>query len=518
MKEPGWPRYALFLAVVLIVLRLPSLLYPVLDVDEAIYALFARIWFDGGIPYLDCVETKPLGIYFFYGLIFSIFGKFNMIAVHAVTIIIVGLTAYVIYLIASELYSRNAGFWAALFYIVFTTTYIPKVIATMIEAVMLLPVALQFYWWLRFEQEAKTKFAIASGLAFSTACLFKYQAGMNLIIFIFYLGIVKPLLIRDPRYFRAWEGFGRFIMGAIIPPIIMIGYLAYAGALDGFLFWNIRGNIEYISEGAASINLFYQLTTRILPYIASTALIWILSVICIVSIARRRRNRSGATQKTAQEWLIILWFIMSLVPVSMGYRFYGHYFLLLLPAMSVLSSKIADILWSNPSRVWTRKLIVIGIILPALGFFAARFFIQDINRAFHEDNLADYKPLAQYVAERTKPDDKIIAWGYAPMVYWYSKRLPAARFFWSDVLTGRVPGRTKIEKDTAKFAIPETWDMFMGDIERHRPAYIIDTAPANLHDYKDFPIDKYERIREYVQKNYREEANINGAIFYRRIY
>lgn len=516
MKDSRWLKFALLLAVVLVFLRLPSLLHPIIDVDEAIYALFARIWFDGGIPYLNCVETKPLGIYFFYGLIFSIFGKFNMLAVHATTIIVVGITAYVIHLIASELYSRKAGFWAALFYIVFTTAFIPKIMATMIETIMLLPVTLQFYCWIRFEKEDRTKFAIASGLAFGAACLFKYQAGMNLIVFLLYLGLVKPFIIKNLRYFEAWEGFGRFLIGAVIPPIIMIGYLAHIGALGSFLFWNIRGNIEYISEGAASINLFHQIAARVLPYIASTALIWVLSITCIVLLVRKNRDQPAAPQKAVQEWLIALWFILSIVPVSTGYRFYGHYFLLLMPAMSILASSVADTVWSDPSRVWARRLIVIWLVLPALGFFSARFFIPDINRVFHEDNLADYKPLAQYVAEHTNPDDRIVAWGYAPLVYWYSQRLPATRFFWSDVLTGRVPGRTTKEKNTDKYAMPETWDMFLSDIERNRPVYVIDTAPANLHDYGDFPITRYPRLSEYVQKNYREEANVDGAVFYRR--
>ncbi len=517
MKSSRPLIYAVLLAVILIAVRLPALLHPVLDVDEAIYGLFARIWFDGGIPYLDAVETKPLGIYLFYGLIFSIFGKFNMIAVHAATIIIVALTAYVIYLIASALYSRSAGFWAALFYVVFTTAYIPKLIATEIEIVMLLPVCLQFYWWLKFENENKTKFAVASGLAFSTACLFKYQAGMNLVIFILYLGIVKPVSLKNVRYAECWKGFARFVLGAAIPPIIMIAYLAYAGALDDFLFWNVTGNAQYISEGTASINFLHQISARVLPYVASTALIWVLSAICIILLFRKGRNETEGALKTAQEWLIVLWFVLSIVPVFTGFRFYGHYFLLLIPAMSVLSSKIADSVWLSPSRAWPKILIVFWIALPAAGFLTARFFIPEINRTFHEDNLSDYKPLAQYAAERTEPGDKIIAWGFAPMIYWESQRLPATRFFWSDVLTGRVPGHKGEQNDAEKYAMPKAWEMFLSDIEKNRPVYFIDTAPANLHDYKDFPATRYPALREYLKKNYREEANVGGALFYRRV-
>ncbi|MFH0800097.1 MAG: glycosyltransferase family 39 protein [Pseudomonadota bacterium] len=506
-----WP---LFLAGVLIALRIPALIHPVLDVDEAIYGLFSRVWFDGGVPYVDCVETKPLGIYFFYGAIFSIFGRFNMIAVHAVTIAVVGGTAYVIYLIANSLYDRRAGFWAALFYIVFSTTYIPKYIATTIEPVMLLSVALQFWLWIRFEREGRGWWAFGSGLAFGISCLFKYQAGMNLIILMAYLGIAKPILAHERPEIEHWRGFARFIAGSLLPPLLMIAYLYRAGALDGFWFWNIRGSLEYVREGSASIGLVHQLLTRVMPYIASTALIWVLAIYGTIALYRNTRHE---TRDFAHEWLIVLWLILSFVPVSAGHRFYGHYFLLLVPPMSILAAPVAARIWADKSQKWSRRAILKWIILPAVGFTVARFFIPQINRAAGEDNLDDYRPIAAYVASQTAPADRVVAWGYAPLIYWYSERLPATRFFWSDALTGRVPGlKGGIPSETAAYVNPVAWEMFMEDIRRHRPAYIIDTSPSGLHDYQYYPILAYSRLMEYIEGHYRGETTISGAVFYRR--
>lgn len=515
MGQISVKKWALLVAAALIVLRLPVFLQPVLDVDESIYGLFSRIWFDGGIPYIDCVETKPLGIYFFFGLIFSIFGRFNVHAVHAVTILVVGLTAYVIGLISERLNnsSKSAGLWAAFLYVVFGTTYIPKYIATTIEPIMLLPVVLQFFYWIKFEQGCGRRFALLAGLAFSAACLFKYQAGINLTVLMLYLGVVRPLVIRDVKYFQHWRGFSLFIIGAIPLSLIMIVYLAKVGGLDAFWLWNVKGSLDYIGEGSAILNVWKQLLTRVLPYIASTILLWVLAVFGCYGVVLKSLVSRVSRLVSSLGLLIVLWFILNIIPVSAGLRFYGHYFLLLLPPMCILAAPVILKAWGGK---WKQRLIIFWILLPAVGFTVARFYTPKIHNAAGEDNLAKYKPVASYVSLKTEPSDRIVAWGYAPLVYWYSERLPATRFFWSDLLTGRVPGTRGLASDKPVSENSMAWDMFMSDVEKNRPIYIIDTAPSGLHDYQNFPVSKYTRLFDYVEQNYHEEVRINGSILYKR--
>jgi hypothetical protein len=291
----------------------------------------------------------------------------------------------------------------------------------------------------------------------------------------------------------------------------MVLYLYSIGALDGFIRWNILGNTDYIKEGAATISIGGQFVKRVLPYIASTILIWITTSAAIFRLTRERPiSKHGV--------LMILWFILSIVPVSTGYRFYGHYFLLLLPPMAVLSSKYLAGLFINSGRKSLKALVIFGIALPAIGFTCARFYMDNLYKMTGEDNPADYVAIAQYVSANTDPSDKILAWGYAPLVYWYAERLPATRFFWSDLLTGRVSGTkgVSIYKDPLE-GDPAIWRMFFDDLEKHRPIYIIDTTPANLHDYKAFPITIYPALHDHIQKNYREEITIRKTVFYRRI-
>jgi hypothetical protein len=60
------------------------------------------------------------------------------------------------------------------------------------------------------------------------------------------------------------------------------------------------------------------------------------------------------------------------------------------------------------------------------------------------------------------------------------------------------------------------WKMFMEDLERNKPVYIVDTTPANMHGYKNFPIEKYPLLANYVRENYIKEVELNGVVFYKR--
>lgn len=59
--------------------------------------------------------------------------------------------------------------------------------------------------------------------------------------------------------------------------------------------------------------------------------------------------------------------------------------------------------------------------------------------------------------------------------------------------------------------------MLMSDLEKNRPLYIVDTAPAHFHEYGKYPLLNYPLLVDYVDKNYVLETIIDGADLYRRV-
>ena len=109
------------LAIVLltVAVRLPSLLHPHPIDSEAMYSVVANEIVDGGRPYADAVERKPPLLFWTYAAIFELAGKFNWKALHFVALVWTLCAMAGLYVIGRELFDRNTGLVAALFYGVF---------------------------------------------------------------------------------------------------------------------------------------------------------------------------------------------------------------------------------------------------------------------------------------------------------------------------------------------------------------------------------------------------------------
>jgi hypothetical protein len=220
------------------------------------------------------------------------------------------------------------------------------------------------------------------------------------------------------------------------------------------------------------------------------------------------------------------WLLFSVVSVCAGGKFYGHYFLQLLPALCVTASGEADRFfgWCSSSGKKALKgvlitLFIFWIVFPAAVAFAARLYSSEIYSAIGEEDPEAYRPIASYVAERTSADDRIFVWGFAAPIYTYSDRLPASRFLWCDWLTGRVSGTPSAKDpnyDTSRYVRPGNWERFFADMEKNRPVYFIDTAPGGYHDYGKYPVSKYPELVKFLRANYSLEATVSGADIYRR--
>ena len=54
-------------------------------------------------------------------------------------------------------------------------------------------------------------------------------------------------------------------------------------------------------------------------------------------------------------------------------------------------------------------------------------------------------------------------------------------------------------------------------MEKNRPIYFLNTSPANIHEYKYFPMENYPILKEYIAQHYQLETTIDGVEIYRRL-
>src|SRR3989442_1671648 len=132
--------WGVLVAVTVSIAHAPSFLHLLLDGDEAIYGSIAALMNMGGPLYAEGgVDNKPPGIFWVYAATYRVFGTYQMTAIHAVALLAVIATAFLIFLAGRQVGSTRAGVLAAIFYGVVTAAGNPRLLAANTEVFMMLP-------------------------------------------------------------------------------------------------------------------------------------------------------------------------------------------------------------------------------------------------------------------------------------------------------------------------------------------------------------------------------------------
>ena len=513
MKKNSW---ILLILLVIFVTRSTTFFTPLID-DEEAFAVFARVLLHGGLPYVSVVDNKPPLVYYFYTLWFYIFGDGNMLAVHIIAAVWVAVTCYVIYLITKEIYSpsplggegggegpaTSAPYLAALSYAVFTTTFKPTYLSVNSSLLLALPLSLSVWMFCKWLNSGKSWITLLSGVMCTTAALFKYQALVQvpfLLVMFFYVIPAKAGIQRFRSIFF-------FLLGALLPALAVVACLYFQGTLKEFYQVTLSASMSYIQTGGSSANYWGRAVGRTAVYILATLPLWWAAINQL-----RLRMPGVASPYSALLWG---WVLTSIPAITVGGRFFGHYFIQVLPPLCIIAGAQFAV-WRHS---WKSKLVVGFAILSAVGWMVPRIFADEIAVRFGFHGLKRERAVATYIKEHLPKGEKIFVWGVAPSIYFLSGSDPATRLLWADLLTGRAPGLIETQKgatDTSGSIDKKSWDDLNSDFEKYLPYYIVDTSSGDLRDYAKFPILSYPIMRNIVSGRYTVEATIEGVNIYRR--
>lgn len=500
-------------------LRIPYFFHTMQDIDEGCHAAAAAVLMDGGLPYLNVVDSKPPGIYYIYLMTFILFGKYNMTAIHWVTFFWTLATAIILSLLAKRLEGKNAAVFALLFYLVFSAALYPKMIAANCEIFMALPYSLAVLLLWHGHVHEKGSYLFAAGVVSGLAPLIKQVGVVEVAAIVLYFLVVLPLLNGKKKILASIVALIKFGVGFILP----IGAVALAfykkGILADAIFWTITYPRRYVSLGASSHEFVPQIFAEFIPFVLSTIILWILSGFWIKHIVVDLRNRKKAFSSHFSLFLI-LWLIASVSITLIGNRMYGHYFIQILPPLSLIAACFAGKCFNEKSssgcRYWKPAILALTVI-PGIVFTGMAISFEATTDTWGEIR-PDFRPATEYVKMHTDPKDKIFVWGWFTPIYVYSQRTPSTRFTFTTMHTGYKQGNDPNEKDRADIAwlfVPEAWPMLENDLDRNPPELILDTSPGNYHDFGRYPLRNYPILRDYVDRNCRLEKILAGMDIYR---
>ncbi len=340
----AWWALATIVFTLVVAIRIRLLGIP-LERDEGEYAYAGQLILQGIPPYELAYNMKFPGTYAAYALIMSIFGQ-TIHAIHFGLLLINVATIAMIFLVGRRLINTMAGVTAAASYAVLSVS--PSVLGLAAHATnfVMLPVLGGILLLLKGQrvtasepsQPTQLVRLFASGLLFGIGALMK-QPGLLFIPF-GAIYIVWNDLNRRLSLNRMLLRILIFVTGAAVPLGVTSLILWYAGVFDKFWFWTINYAWQYgslVSLSQAS-QMFFSSADEV---VLTGWPVWILAGIGALTGLWDQRRRAGI--------LFLMGFLFfSALAVCPGFYFRTHYFILVLPAVSLLAgaalSKLTDIL------------------------------------------------------------------------------------------------------------------------------------------------------------------------------
>src|SRR4029078_11316611 len=176
---------------------------------------------------------------------------------------------------------------------------------------------------------------LAAGVLLACAALVKQQAGMQ-------LPIVAAFLILHLRGRARWQAPALLCGGFLVACLAAVPVLVAIGSWGEFLYWTVAVNRYYIGNGNSFGDGLKLMARGRLVLVPASPALWLLGATGL-ALAIKRVTR-------AESALTLLWFCGSCLPLSLGGRFFAHYFLQLFPPLVLLASMGAVELWDRASR------------------------------------------------------------------------------------------------------------------------------------------------------------------------
>jgi 4-amino-4-deoxy-L-arabinose transferase-like glycosyltransferase len=461
----SWAPIALLLAAIAATTTLHlRLLQMPLERDEGEYALAGQLILDGYAPYQRLYNMKWPGTYYCYAAIEAAFGQ-SVSGIH-VGVLLVNVAAVVlIFLVGRRLYDSTAASAAAVAYAVLS--FSPTTLGFAGHAthfVVLAALLSVFCLQGAIHRQSLWRFFLAG--AFAGLAPVMKQPGIVFTAFVPAYWIWHELRRADAGSMSRIKQGAALGAGILAPIVLMLASVWVTATEQTFWQWTVLYARFYGAPPAQAVltelpqgffGAWFQVARPAL-------LLWIVSGLGLVTLVIFRRRRPAAA------FLLTLLFF-SLLGVLPGFVFRPHYFIVLLPVISLfIGEAVHDIRTHFAERSAAIALMSTPILLAlpvGIALWQERAFYfwmspnQVVTSEYPEAPFLESLPVADYIRDHTRQSDPIAVIGSEPEIYFYARRLPA---------TGHAYVYAMMEDQPLAHAFQE---QMINEIEEARPKYIV---------------------------------------------
>lgn len=458
-------RYLAYALLLLIIVFFGFIRYRLrampLERDEGEYAYGGQLILQG-FPLYDLVYTVKLpGTHAAYAVLLALFGQ-SQSRIHVGLIFVNAATTLLIFLLSTRWFGHFAGLVAAATYALLSTgSSVTGFAAHATHFVVLF--ALAGACLLLKAVESDTKWLLfCSGLLFGIAFLMK-QPGICFLLWAI-VHLVWTKLKREVPWNRLAPQIAPILLGGMLPFALTCLLIWRSGAFQRFWFWTF----SYAREYGTNVKLSEGLT--FLKHGSTHAMgpnvwLWVFALLGLTTFLWSARARAHA-------FAVISFVLFSFLALSAGLYFRPHYFILFLPAASILVG-LAVSCATETLQKWKQSPVLSAIpaFLFVLAFYTAvyhqrAFFfemnaVQACENTYWPNPFPEILEISNYI-NRTAPESAEIAViGSEPEVYFYTHRRSATGYIYTYPLL-----------EPQRYAVTMQKEM-EAEIERSRPEIIV---------------------------------------------
>jgi 4-amino-4-deoxy-L-arabinose transferase-like glycosyltransferase len=466
-----------------------------LERDEGEYALMGQLILEGVPPYREAANMKLPGIYYAYSAILAVFGQ-TAKGIHLGLMVISFLSTVILYFIARPLLGNfGAALASAAFIIMSADLSVLGLSAHATQFVVLF--ALAGIWSILASSKSKNELPILfiAGFCLGLSFLMK-QSGAFFALFGFCWVISGELWNRPIKWRRFILKAGGLAGGIVLPYAFVLALMASQGVLDRFWFWTV----DYARAYGFRVDLtkgveFFQ--SAIVPIIRNNPAIWSMALVGVIGIWLTETGRKYAP-------FLLAFFLFSFLAVCPGFFFREHYFVQLLPAVALLAGAgLVSIEKFIARHTGKAQVVSIAFLIGVVAFSLSSTFsighalsvlsLDQFSHSIYGPNpFPESVKIANYLAENTKPGDRIAIMGSEPQIYFYAHRRPATEHIYMYGLMEKQPFALRMQEE------------MISQVERSDPEFIVMISVSTSWIRRPESEKKiFSWMKDYFSKYYR---------------
>jgi 4-amino-4-deoxy-L-arabinose transferase-like glycosyltransferase len=442
-----------WLAVLLVVVVRLRLLSIPLERDEGEFAYCGQLMLQGIPPYKMAFNIKLPGTYAAYAGLMGLFGQ-TAAGIHFGFLLVNLAALALLFLIARRLLDAQQAEIACVCFALFSLS--PGVLGLQGHATHLVVLAALGGLWALLNARASGRAwgFVWSGIFFGMSFLCK-QPGL------FFAMFGGAVLLRDAAQAPAGERSGRlrhlgvFCAGAALPFLATCLWMWQAGTFQRFWFWTMI-YAPFHAGHLKEEEVWWQLNefSRRGGALELWALVAAAGLVCLLLDKERKEAR----------FIIVCLLGFSLMALMVSFYFFRHYFILLLPAASLLVAVAVR----DAARGAGWKIAGGGFALACAGFIFVNRAVwfqlapEAVCRSLYQgEPFPEAVEIARYIRERSAPGDTIEVLGSEPEIYFGAHRHSASGYLYMYDMTKLSP------------LAPAMQTEMMHDIETAKPLYLV---------------------------------------------